>query len=62
MLQLTSYEIVFVDHLNDDSNAKKDSDEAVFKSEWIRTLKEIKYAIFAVAFMSFFSILAAFTR
>jgi hypothetical protein len=62
MLQLTSYEMVFAELLNEDSNAKKDSEEAVFKSEWVRTLKEIKYAIYAVAFMSFFSILATFTR
>ncbi len=62
MLQLTSYEMVFVEHLNEDSNAKKDSEEAVFKSEWVRTLKEIKYAIYAITFMSFFSILATFTR
>jgi hypothetical protein len=62
ILQLTSYEMVFVEHLNEDSNAKKDSEEAIFKSERVRTLKEIKYAIYAVAFISFFSILATFTR
>jgi hypothetical protein len=61
-LQLTSYEMVFVDHLNEDVNAKKDSEEAIFKSEWVRTLKEIKYAVYAVAVMSFFSILTTFTR
>ena len=61
-LQLTSYEMVFVDHLNDDSNATKNSEEVIFKSEWVRTLKEIKYAIYAVAVMSFFSILTTFTR
>ena len=61
-LQLTSYEMVFVDHLNDESNATKNSEEVIFKSEWVRTLKEIKYAIYAVAVMSFFSILTTFTR
>ncbi len=62
VLQLTSYEMVFVEHLNAESNAKKDSDEAIFKSEWVRTLREIKYAMYVVAFMSFFSVLAIFTR
>ena len=62
VLQVTSYEVVFVEHLNAESNAKKDSDEAIFKSEWVRTLREIKYAMYVVAFMSFFSVLAIFTR
>ena len=62
MLQLTSYEMGFVEHLNAESNAKKDPDDAMFKSEWIRTLREIKYAMYVVAFMSFFSVLAIFTR
>jgi hypothetical protein len=62
VLQLTSYEMGFVEHLNAESNAKKDPDDAMFKSEWIRTLREIKYAMYVVAFMSFFSVLAIFTR
>ncbi len=62
MLQLTSYEIVFVEHLNEESNAKKDSDEAIFKSEWVRTLKEIKYAMYVIASVAVFSIFAFFKR
>ena len=61
-LQLTSYEMVFVDQLNEDSNAKKDSEEAIFKSEWVRILKEIKYAVYVIAFVSVFLIFARFIR
>ena len=62
MLQVTSYEVVFVEHLNAESNAKKESEEAIFNSEWVRILKEIKYAMYVVGFVSIFSILAVFTR
>jgi hypothetical protein len=62
VLQLTSYEMGFVEHLNAESNAKKEPDDAMFKSEWIRTLRVIKYAMYVIAFMSFFSVLAIFTR
>ncbi|MCZ8280509.1 MAG: hypothetical protein O9313_19460 [Acetobacteraceae bacterium] len=61
-LQLTSYEMVFVDQLNEDSNAKKGSEEAIFKSEWVRILKEIKYAVYVIAFVSVFLIFARFIR
>jgi hypothetical protein len=62
VLQVTSYEVVFVEHLNAESNAKKESEEAIFNSEWVRILKEIKYAMYVVAFVSIFSIIAMFTR
>jgi hypothetical protein len=62
VLQLTSYEMVFVEHLNAESDAKKDSDEAIFKSGWVRTLKEIKYAMYVVASIAVFSIFSFFKR
>jgi hypothetical protein len=62
MLQLTSYEMVFLEHLNAGSNSKKNSEEVMLKSDWVRILKEIKYAIYAIGFVFIFSIFAGFIR
>ncbi len=59
-LYLTSYELTFNEPLEASNETEVADNEAVLKSKFAKDLKEIKYALYVVAFASFLSILARF--